>query len=165
VLAARLPPMPRHSRSGDESHNSDYIRTSLTAKRVEDGGLSIELPDQEKPLTYDHPRKYRILIMFRDGRRYSNGYWRQIYWNENKKKIVSLPPIQRKIGSGYSSWMTRDQGKGIKQWVSEGRALSGFHINSEASISNKDYRDVEGAIYVGHPPSRSPTTLVAPQKK
>jgi CheY-like chemotaxis protein len=29
--------------------------------------------------------------------------------------------------------------------------LSGFHINSEASISNKDYRDVEGAIYVGHP--------------
>jgi hypothetical protein len=139
---------------GDESHNSDYIRTALTATLVEDGGLSVDFTDQERLLTYDNLRKYKILIMFRDGRRYRSGYWHQIYWNEQKEKIVSVPPIQRKIGSGYSSWMTRDQGKGIKQWVSEGGALWAFHNNSEASISNKDYRDVEGAIYVGHPPIR-----------
>src|SRR5216683_6000167 len=67
---------------GDESHNSDYIRSALTSTLVEDGGLSIDFSDQEKLLTYDHLRKYRILIMFRDGRRYNNGYWHQIYWNE-----------------------------------------------------------------------------------
>lgn len=139
---------------GDESHNSDYIRTALTATLVEDGGLSIDFTDQEKLLTYENLRKYKILIMFRDGRRYNNGYWHQIYWNEKKEKIVSVPPIQRKIGSGYSAWMTQEQGKAIKQWVWEGGALWAFHNNSEASISNKDYRDVEGAIYAGHPPIR-----------
>ena len=36
----------------------------------------------------------------------------------------------------------------------EGGSLWAFHNNSEASISNRDYRDVEGAIYVGHPPIR-----------
>ena len=139
---------------GDESHNSDYIRTALTATLVEDGGLSVDFSDQEKLVTYDHLRKYKILIMFRDGRRYNNGYWHQIYWNEKKDKVVSVPPIQRKIGSGYNSWMTQEQGKAIKQWVSEGGALWAFHNNSEASISNSDYREVEGAIYVGHPPIR-----------
>ena len=139
---------------GDESHNSDYIRTALTATLVEDGGLSVDFSDQEKLVTYDHLRKYKILIMFRDGRRYNNGYWHQIYWNEQKEKVVSVPPIRRKIGSGYNSWMTQEQGKAIKQWVSEGGALWAFHNNSEASISNSDYREVEGAIYVGHPPIR-----------
>jgi hypothetical protein len=42
---------------GDESHNSDYIRTALTATLVEDGGLSIDFTDQEKLLTYDNLRK------------------------------------------------------------------------------------------------------------
>src|SRR6202047_3493530 len=65
---------------GDESHNSDYIRTALTATLVEGGGLSIDFTDQEKLLTYDNLRKYKILIMFRDGRRYKNGYWHQVYW-------------------------------------------------------------------------------------
>ncbi len=139
---------------GDESHNSDYIRTALTATLVEDGGLPIDFTDQEKLLTYDNLRKYKILIMFRDGRRYNNGYWQQVYWNGGKDKIVSVPPIERKIGDGYTTWMTPEQGKAIKQWVSEGGSLWAFHNNSEASISNQDYRDVEGAIYVGHPPIR-----------
>ncbi len=139
---------------GDESHNSDYIRTALTATLVEDGGLSIDFTDQEKLLTYDMLRQYKILIMFRDGRRYRNGYWHQLYWNEKPDKIVSVPPIRRKIGQGYSTWMTAEQGRAIKRWVQEGGSLWAFHNNSEASISNKDYRDVEGAIYVGHPPIR-----------
>jgi type 1 glutamine amidotransferase len=139
---------------GDESHNSDYIRTALTATLVEDGGLSIDFSDQEKLVTYENLRKYKILIMFRDGRRYDSGYWHQVYWNEPKEKIVSVPAIQRKIGSHFSGWMTSEQGKAVKQWVSEGGSLWAFHNNSELSIWNKDYRDVEGAIYAGHPAIR-----------
>lgn len=139
---------------GDESHNSDYIRSALTATLVEDAGLSIDFTDQEKLLTYDNLRNYKILIMFRDGRRYNNGYWHQIAWSGGPDKIVSVPPIQRKIGQGFSSWMTAEQGKAVKQWVQEGGSLWAFHNNSEVSIGNKDYRDVEGAIYVGHPPIR-----------
>jgi hypothetical protein len=140
---------------GDESHNSDYIRTALTATLVEDAGLSIDFTDQEKLLTYDNLLNYKILIMFRDGRRYKNGYWQHDkIASVPPIRIVSMPPIRRKIDSGYTSWMTQEQGKAVKRWVSEGGSLWAFHNNSEASIWNRDYRDVEGAIYVGHPPIR-----------
>ncbi len=131
---------------GDESHNSDYIRSALTSTLVQDAGLSIDFTDEEKLLTYDHLRHYKILIMFRDGLRFPNGYWHQVYWNERKNNVVSVPPIQKKIGEGRVGWMTAEQGKGIRKWVEED--------NSQASLMNQDYREVEGAIYTGHPPIR-----------
>ena len=76
---------------GDESHNSDYIRTALTSTLVEDAGLSIDFTDQEKLLTYDNLRHYKILIMFRDGLRFPNGYWHQVYWNEKEKRCRQRP--------------------------------------------------------------------------
>src|SRR5438552_8147980 len=139
---------------GDESHNSDYIRSALTSTLVVDAGLFIDFTDEEKLLTYDNLRRYKILIMFRDGLRFPNGYWHQVYWNEKKNNVVSVPPIKKKIGEGRIGWMTAEQGKGIKQWVQEGGSLWAFHNNSQASLMNKDYRDVEGAIYTGHPPIR-----------
>jgi type 1 glutamine amidotransferase len=139
---------------GDESHNSDYIRTALTSTLVEDAGLSIDFTDQEKLLSYDSLRHYKILIMFRDGLRFPNGYWHQLYWNERKNAVKSDPPITKKIGEGRTGWMTEDQGKGIKKWVEEGGSLWAYHNNSQTSSMNKDYRDVEGAIYTGHPAIR-----------
>lgn len=139
---------------GDESHNSDYIRSALTSTLVQDAGLSIDFTDEEKTLSYESLRHYKILIMFRDGLRFPNGYWYAMYWNERKNKVVSVPPIQKKIGEGSVGWMTEEQGKGIRKWVEEGGSLWAFHNNSQASIMNKDYRDVEGAIYTGHPAIR-----------
>src|ERR1700730_7039028 len=52
---------------GDESHNSDYMRTALTSTLTDAAGLSIDFTDQEKLLSYDNLRNYKILIMFRDG--------------------------------------------------------------------------------------------------
>ena len=139
---------------GDESHNSDYIRSALTSTLVQDAGLSIDFTDEEKTLSYESLRHYKILIMFRDGLRFPNGYWYAMYWNERKNNVVSVPPMQKKSGEGRVGWMTEEQGKGIKKWVEEGGSLWAFHNNSQASIMNKDYRDVEGAIYTGHPPIR-----------
>jgi type 1 glutamine amidotransferase len=140
---------------GDESHNSDYIRTALTYTLVESAGLSIDFTDQEKLLTYDNLKNYKILIMFRDGLRFPNGYYQHMYWNGKPEEIVSVPPLEKKLGGRGIGWMTAEQGKAIKTWVSDGGALWAFHNNSEASIHNQDYRDVEGAIYTGHPPIRS----------
>ena len=136
-------------------HNSDYIRSALTSTLTQDAGLSIDFTDEEKLLDYDRLRHYKILIMFRDGLRFPNGYWHQAYWNEKKNNVVSVPPIQKKIGHGRVGRMTAEQGKGIKQWVDEGGLLWAFHNNSQASQMNKDYREVEGAIYTGHPPFQS----------
>jgi hypothetical protein len=139
---------------GDESHNSDYIRTALSSTLVEGAGLSIDFTDEEKLLTYENLKNYKILIMFRDGLRFPNGYYQAMYWTGKPTDIVSEPPLDRKIGGQGIAWMTAEQGKAIKTWVQEGGSLWAFHNNSQASILNKDYRDVEGAIYTGHPPIR-----------
>jgi type 1 glutamine amidotransferase len=139
---------------GDESHNSDYIRAALGYTLVEGAGLSIDFTDEEKLLTYDNLKNYKILIMFRDGLRFPDGYYQAIYWTGKPEDIVSVPPLDKKIGGKRIGWMTDEQGKAIKKWVQEGGSLWAFHNNSQASILNKDYRDVEGAIYTGHPPIR-----------
>lgn len=139
---------------GDESHNSDYIRSALTSTLVNDAGLSIDFTDEEKLLSYENLRHYKILIMFRDGLRFPNGYTYAMYWRPRPEEIVSDPPLRKKIGGPGVGWMTPEQGKAVKQWVQEGGALWAWHNNSQLSLMNQDYRDVEGAIYTGHPPIR-----------
>jgi hypothetical protein len=140
---------------GDEPHNSAYIRTGLTRTLVEGAGLSIDFTDQEKMLSYETLRSYKILIMFRDGYRWPNGRWRPVLSNgetiNEQKDLVSVPPLPMKIGEGPVSWMTVEQGEAIKQFVREGGSLFAYHNNSHVSLTNKDYRDVEGAVYTGHP--------------
>ena len=135
---------------GDESHNSDYIRSALGSTLVKDAGLPIDFTDEEKELSYEALKRYRILIIFRDGLRFPNGY----NGYARNVKIVSVPPLEKTIGDGRVGWMTDEQGKAVKRWVQEGGSLWGFHNNSQLSLMNRDYRDVEGAIYTGHPPLR-----------
>ncbi|MFL6415109.1 MAG: ThuA domain-containing protein [Bryobacteraceae bacterium] len=139
---------------GDESHNSDYIRTGLNKTLVEGAGLTIDFTDQEKLLTYENLKKYKILIMYRDGLRFPDGYYQAMYWNGKPEDIVSEPPLGKKLGGRGEGWMTAEQGKAIKSWVEEGGSLWAFHNNSQASLLNADYRAVEGAVYTGHPPIR-----------
>lgn len=115
---------------GDENHNSDYIRTALTSTLVEDAGLAIDFTDQEKLLTYETLRNYKILIMFRDGLRFPHGYYEAMYWTGKPEDIVSVPPLQKTIGGGRVGWITGEQGKAIKTWVEEGGSLWAFHNNS-----------------------------------
>jgi hypothetical protein len=139
---------------GDENHNSDYIRAALGSTLVEDAGLSIDFTDEEKLLSYENLRHYKILILFRDGLRFPGGYWYAQNWNPKPKEVVSVPPIEKKIGGRRVGWMTEEQGREVKRWVEEGGSLWAWHNNSQLSLMNKDYRDVEGAIYTGHPPIR-----------
>src|SRR4051794_19253205 len=83
---------------GDESHNSDYQRTALTSNLVEDAGISIDFTDQEKLLTYENLKNYKILIMYRDGLTFPDGYYQAIYWTGKPRDIVSEPPLEKKIG-------------------------------------------------------------------
>jgi type 1 glutamine amidotransferase len=136
---------------GDENHNSDYIRSALGSTLVEDAGLSIDFTDEEKMLSYENLKHYKILIIFRDGLRFPGGYWYAQSWNPKPGEAVSDPPLQKKIGGKRVGWMTDEQGRAVKKWVNEGGSLWAFHNNSQLSLMNKDYRDVEGAVYTGHP--------------
>ncbi len=42
----------------------------------------------------------------------------------------------------------------MKEFVENGGAAFFYHNTSAISLENEDFRDVEGAIYAGHPPIR-----------
>src|SRR5579863_5297220 len=99
---------------GDEPHNPAYIRSGLTRTLVEGIGLSIDFTDEEGMLTYETLRRYKVFIMFRDGYRRPNGYWRPVVSGDKviqaQADLVSVPPIQRKIGDGPVPWISAEQG-------------------------------------------------------
>ena len=144
---------------GDRYHNPDYIKTALNKTLVKEAGLSIDYLWEDAYFTEELLNNYKILIMFRDGMVHPEGYFGWYtgldpYGNApNDTEIKSDPPLP-KIGGEPVAWMTKTQGKAIKKFVRNGGSLCAFHNNSNCSLMNKDYRDVEGAIYTGHPPIR-----------
>ncbi len=136
--------------TGDESHNSDVYRTALQATLVQDAGIPIDFTDEEKLITYENLQHYKILILFRNGTRHPGGYNNL----DRDVKIVSVPPLQRKLDRTFVATITDDQCKDIKRWVQEGGSLWAWHNNSRLSLMRRDYRDVQGATIIGHPPVR-----------
>jgi type 1 glutamine amidotransferase len=134
--------------TGDESHNSDVYRTALHATLVQDAGVPIDFTDEEQLITYKNLQHYKVLILFRNGTRHPGGY------TNLKEKIVSDPPLQRKLDRTFVATITDEQCKDIKRWVQEGGSLWGWHNNSRLSLMRQDYRDVQGATIIGHPPIR-----------
>jgi hypothetical protein len=136
--------------TGDESHNSDVYRTALQATLVQDAGIPIDFTDEEKLITYENLQHYKILILFRNGTRHPGGYNNL----ERGVKIVSVPPLERKLDRTFVATITDQQCKDIRRWVNEGGSLWAWHNNSRLSLMRQDYRDVQGATIIGHPPVR-----------
>ena len=45
---------------GNESHNSDYIRSGLGSNLVDDFGLAIDFTDEEKLVSYENPEYIKL---------------------------------------------------------------------------------------------------------
>jgi type 1 glutamine amidotransferase len=133
---------------GDESHNPDMQRTAFQSTLVQDAGLPIDFSDEEKLLSYEMLQRYKILIIFRNGTRHPGGY---SHLTGNR---VSVPPLQKTLNGAFVATITDEQCQAIKRWVQEGGSLWAWHNNSRLSLMRKDYRDVQGATIIGHPPSR-----------
>ncbi len=131
---------------GDRYHNSDYIRTALKQTLVKEAGLSIDFTDEVSLLSEETLKHYKMLIVFRDGMIWPNGYG----LNGEIVSVPSLPKIEEKP----EMWMKPSQGKAVREFVEDGGSAFFFHNSSHISLSNDDFRDVEGAIYTGHPPIR-----------
>ena len=59
---------------GDRYHNSDYIRTALGKTLVRDLGLTSDFTDDVKSLNAETLPGYKMLITFRDGMIWPQGY-------------------------------------------------------------------------------------------
>lgn len=142
---------------GDRYHNSDYIRTALGKTLVKEAGLSIDFTDEVTLLSAETLKDYKMLIVFRDGMMWPNGYGGRGsyagYTPEYNDEIVSDPPLPD-FKAEPDEWLTSAQGTAVKEFVENGGSAFFFHNNSSVSRSDESYRDVEGAIYTGHPPIR-----------
>ncbi len=136
---------------GDRYHNSDYIRTALTKTLVNDLGISIDFRDEVKLLNAEQLKGYKLLIILRDGMLWPSGY-------EDKRPgyppVVSEPPLPP-INTQPFFWITADQGRAVKNFVSQGGAILFYHNVGYISPHNEDFRDVLGAVTQEHPPLRT----------
>ncbi len=139
---------------GDRYHNSDYIRTALGKTLIRDMDLSIDFTDEVNLLNADTLKNYKLLIVFRDGMMWPNGYGNGgAYPGLQGQDIISDPPVPE-YRAEPAMWITEAQGRAVKEFVAGGGSAFFYHNNSHVSLGSEDYRDVEGAIYTGHPPIR-----------
>ncbi len=142
---------------GDRYHNSDYIRVALRKTLVQDAGLSIDFSDEVTLLSAEILHGYRLLIVFRDGMVWPQGYGASGSYPghvpTSGAPLLSEPPLPT-MDAKPQWWMTPAQGRAVKEFVEEGGSALFYHNSSNISLSNLDFRDVEGAIYTGHPPVR-----------
>ena len=107
---------------GDRHHNSDYIRTALGKTLVRDLGLTIDFTDEVKLLNVETLKNYQLLIIFRDGMIWPDGYGSQAFWARGESvEIVSDPPVPEQQAERVY-WMTEAQGEAVKAFVETGGA-------------------------------------------
>ena len=142
---------------GDRYHNSDYIRTALGKTLAAEENLSIDFTDETTILSAKTLKDYRLFIVFRDGMLWPDGYGIRGqypgYFPGKSPKLMSDPPVPV-VEASPTMWMKPSQGKAVRVFVEDGGSAFFFHNSSHISLSNDDFRDVEGAIYTGHPPVR-----------
>src|ERR1700723_1735889 len=106
---------------GDRYHNSDYIRTALRKTLVNEGGITIDFRDEVELLNAEEPKGYKLLIILRDGMLWPDGYLQGPPGSPNTPppSIKSEPPFP-KIDAQPFYWITAEQGKAVKDFVSAG---------------------------------------------
>jgi type 1 glutamine amidotransferase len=135
---------------GDRYHNPDYIRVSLD-KVFKDLDIPIDYTIQYDQISAAMLKNYQLLLILRDGMIWPAGYLGPDAYAayeadlETPKTFPDPTPV---------TWITEEQGAAIKDFVTAGNGFYALHNCSHISLSSKNYREVMGAAYIGHPPLR-----------
>jgi hypothetical protein len=134
---------------GDRYHNADYIRTALDRLFLE---LNLPMVFTINFSEIDAARLegYQLLVVFRDGLNWPNGYLEpdDYAYSSYLENSGEWPKEE------YQGWITEEQGKAIKEFVEAGGGLYAYHNSSNVSLFSKNFREVMGGAYLGHPPLR-----------
>ena len=141
--------------AGDRYHNLDYIRTALGKTIVRNLGVAVDFTDELSLVNAKNLRDYKLLIIFRDGMVWPNGYSDDGPGQAGGglRGIVSDPPLPREEGNEVY-WITAEQGRAVKEFVENGGGALFYHNSTYISPHNQDFRDVLGAVTQEHPPLR-----------
>ena len=135
---------------GDRYHNADYIRVCLD-KLFKETGVEVDYTIQYELPLRDTLKSYQLFVCLRDGMIWPGGYLGPDAYSayesdlENAKQFSKATP---------RAWMTEEQGAALKEFVTAGNGFYALHNCSHISLSAKNYRDVMGGAYIGHPPLR-----------
>jgi len=134
---------------GDRYHNADYIRVAL-GRLFRELNLPVEFTINYEELSAARLQGYRLLVTFRDGYIWPGGYlgvdmYPYVGYLENREGW----PAEKSEG-----WITEAQGEAVKQFVEAGNSLYAYHNSGYISMYSKNYREVMGAVTLGHPPLR-----------
>jgi hypothetical protein len=136
---------------GDRFHNSDYIRVALD-KTFKDLNVPIDYTIRYDQISADLLKGYRLFVCLRDGMIWPDGYLGPDAYTDYARNLENLP-----VRSGDPKpemWITEDQGAAIKEFVNSGNGFYALHNCSHISLTSKNYREVMGGAYIGHPPLR-----------
>ena len=134
---------------GDRYHNPDYIRVALD-KVFTPLGVKADYTISYDAISADLLKPYDLFLILRDGMIWPQGY---------------LGPDAYPYQSGFENksdfpaakseaWITDNQARAIKDFVSGGKGFYALHNSSHISLSSKTYREVMGGAYIGHPTLR-----------
>ncbi len=135
---------------GDRYHNPDYIRVALD-KVFNELGIPIDYTIQYQELSRELLKQYELFVCLRDGMIWPDGYLGPDAYAayaadlENRNQFSAAEP---------KTWITEEQGTALKDFVAAGGGFYALHNCSHISLSSKNYREVMGGAYVGHPPLR-----------
>jgi hypothetical protein len=136
---------------GDRFHNSDYIRVALD-KTFKDLNIPIDYTIQYDQISANLLKGYQLFLCLRDGMIWPDGYLGPDAYTDYERNLENL---QARSGDPKPvMWMTEDQGAAIKEFVNSGNGFYALHNCSHISVTSKNYREVMGGAYIGHPPLR-----------
>jgi hypothetical protein len=134
---------------GDRYHNADYIRVALD-KLFREVDLPVDYTIQYDQLSASLLRQYRLLVLFRDGMIWPDGYLTP----NNYQYSPALETSRAWPRENFKPWITAEEGNAIKDFVAFGNALYAFHNSSNIALYAQAIRDVLGGAYAGHPSLR-----------
>ena len=135
---------------GDRYHNADYVRVSLD-KVFQELNIPIDYTIQYDEISASLLRNYQLFLALRDGMIWPNGYLGPDAYTayeadlETPKTFPDPAPVR---------WITEEQGAAVKDFVSAGNGFYALHNASDISTNTKNFREVAGGVYGGHPPLR-----------
>ena len=135
---------------GDRYHNPDYIKVSLD-RVFRELDMSIDYTMDTAGFSAASLKPYQLLLILRDGMIWPGGYSGPDAYTAYE---MDLEDADKFPAAKSVMWMTEEQGLAVKVFVEAGGGFYPLHNSSHISLSSKNYRDVMGGAYFGHPPLR-----------
>jgi hypothetical protein len=135
---------------GDRYHNPDYIRVSLD-KVFKSLEIPVDYTIQYDQLSQRTLKGYQLFVCLRDGMIWPDGYLGPDAYTAYEQNLENPNQFSK---PKPETWMTEAQGAAIKEFVSAGNGFYALHNSSHISLGSKNYREVMGGAYIGHPPLR-----------